>query len=206
LERLADVQKALPGILADLSSNKMPFHRDPISPFLKQIVIVWSNAGAPETSNIPMPTPDSKPTKPKLPTPGFDQVSASIFQPYCIRCHEGLKDPAFVIKSIDKIQGAIASNQMPKFSPKPLPDSLKDLLTAWVEAKMPMGFDEVKQKLFVPYCVRCHGSFANYASVAKNSLNIWAKVWADDMPLNGDPVPLELKQLLDNWVKQGTPN
>lgn len=206
LERLADVRKALPSIIADLSSDKMPMHHDPISPFLKQIVIAWSNADAPETSNIPMPTPDSKPTKPKMPPPGFDQVSTRIFQPYCIRCHGNLADPAFVIKAIDKIQGAVDSDQMPKNSPKPLPQPLKELLTSWVEAKMPMGFDEVKQKLFVPYCIRCHGSFANYASVAKNSINIWAKVWSDEMPRNGDPVPLELKQLLDDWVKQGAPN
>lgn len=203
LERLADVQKAIHDIVGDVRSDKMPKDDDPVSPQLKQALILWAQDGAKEKTNIPMPRP-GPPAPP--PPPGFDQINAKIFQPYCVRCHSILSDPQKVAQSIDKIQGAIASGKMPKDSEKPLSPKLQKLLSDWVTAGMPMGFEEVKQKVLVPYCIRCHGNFKRYESVIGDITDIWADVMDDTMPLNDDPIPADAKKVLDNWVKQGMPN
>lgn len=203
LERLASVKAALNDIVADVQSGKMPKDGQPLSPQLKKALTLWAQNGAPEVSNIPFPT-DGDNTPP--PPPGFDQVSAKIFQPYCVRCHSFMADPAQVMKNIDKIQGSIASGQMPKNAKKPISDSLQKLLADWVNLGMPAGFQEVQQKLFIPYCVRCHGGYATYDRVARDIRDIQEQLDLDQMPKNDSPVPDDLKRILDAWVKQGMPN
>lgn len=202
LERLADVRAALPDILSDLGTDKMPKDRDSLSPELKALVAAWSEAGAPEKSTLPLP---SKPMPLPSITPGFDQVRDKIFSPYCIRCHNFLSDPAKVIRSVGKIQASIESDQMPK-AVKPLSPRLKKLLADWIGAGLPMGGEEVRQKILIPYCVRCHGGFVNGETVSKRAFSIWSAVMSDEMPRAGDPLPDDLKKILDQWFKTGAAN
>lgn len=204
LERLASVRAALRDVVADVQSDKMPKDGAPLSPQLKKALTLWAQNGAPEVSKIPFPAADEP--LPPPPPPGFDQVNAKIFQPYCVRCHSFISDPSQVIKNIDKIQGSIASGQMPKNAKKPLSDSLQKLLADWVSAGMPMGFEEVQQKLFIPYCVRCHGGYSNYDRVTRDMDEILEQLTFDKMPKNDSPVPDAIKRVLDNWIKQGMPN
>jgi|GEM_PF-1947242 len=205
LERLASVQAAMKDIVADVQSDKMPKDGTAVSPQMKKALVLWAQAGAPEVSNIPFPA-DGDTTLPPPPPAGFDTVSAKIFQPYCVRCHSFMADQNQVMKNIDKIQGAIASGQMPKNAKKPISDSLQKLLASWVSAGMPVGFQEVQQKLFVPYCVRCHGGYATYDRVAKDIDDIVKQLDLGKMPKDDSPIPNELKALLDSWVNQKLPN
>lgn len=193
-------------IMSDVMGNAMPLGEAPVPDDMKSILAAWINAGAPMTSTIPMPgagTPPPPPPPP--PTPGFDQLQTKVFEPYCSRCHAPMMDAATVKSKIADIQAALASDKMPKDS-DPLPPELKKMLNDWVTAGMPMGFDEVKHKLFVPYCVRCHASFSDYTKTAKRIDEIQEKIETDDMPKNGPALPAELKQLLSDWVKAGMPN
>lgn len=205
LETFPNTTPHLADILTDIQSGKMP-DTGALPDYPKVLILAWLQNKAPENSNIPMPDPHSKPPPPPPPPPpGFDQVSSSIFQPYCSRCHSQISDYDYVIANLKNIQNDVANNTMPK-NQKPLSTKLKALLAAWVAAGTPKGFGEISRKILVPYCIRCHAGFSKYNTVAGEIDDIQDKLATDEMPKNADPLPDDLKVLLDNWIKAGIPN
>jgi cytochrome c1 len=145
-------------------------------------------------------------TRPRRhPPPGFDQLKTKLFEPYCSRCHAFLLDAGNVKDKLKDIQADIATDKMPQGGP-PLKPEIKKLLQDWVAAGMPAGFSEIKHKLFVPYCVRCHAGFSDPIKTAKRADAIQKEVEADNMPKGDPPLPAELKQLLSDWIKTGMAN
>ncbi len=189
-------------IKSDVSSDQMPKGEALVPGDLKVIVSAWVDAGAP-IDNIPMPDKPQPPPPP--PPPGYDQVKDKIFEPYCSRCHAILLDPDQVKAKMTDIKNDVESGKMPKGG-KPLSPKLKKLLEDWITAGTPMGFDEIKHTLFVPYCVRCHASFTDYNKTAKAAGEIQQQVESGNMPKFGGPLKPELKQLLNDWIKAGMPN
>lgn len=69
----------------------------------------------------------------------------------------------------------------------------------------PISFESVRSRLFEPLCVECHSSFNTYARVSARIKSIQTAIETDEMPQDGPPVSDELKQLLEEWIAQGSP-
>lgn len=148
-------------VKSTLVSDSMPPSGPSVSDEDKAIVYAWVEAGAPETSDLPLPTPGVKPTppspappeappappeQPAPPPPGpgpiepvaidFAMVKARIFEPYCIECHGRYEKYEKVLSRLKDIQDAVETNRMPKESP-PLAPELKQLLADWIRAGAP---------------------------------------------------------------------
>lgn len=68
-----------------------------------------------------------------------------------------------------------------------------------------LNFALVSEKIFTPYCVRCHASFANYTRVQRRIDDIFLQVSTDKMPDKGPPLSADLKELLKKWIDAGIP-
>ena len=200
LETYAKTFPIIQQIKASVERNQMPYQEAPLSEEDKLLLFKWIEHGAPETSDILIPDNISL----KEPMPGFGQVSARLFQPYCSRCHSMFSDYDKVVKNIDKIGTAIETEKMPKNS-FPVPAPLRILLVNWVSGGMPMGFEEVQTKIFIPHCTRCHGNLASYDVVARNISHIQLAVSTNEMPKESTPLSDELKAQLKKWVDAGMP-
>lgn len=137
------------------------------------------------------------------------------------------------------IRDDVETDSMPAKGPK-VPPELKALLFAWIDSGSPettvvtpgpgpapgpvptpgplpapttLDFATVKQHVFEPYCIRCHGN-----QVAKHGVNLETYATAfgelhdaielvdsDEMPTRGPKVPQDLKDFLRAWVAAGAP-
>lgn len=66
-------------------------------------------------------------------------------------------------------------------------------------------FAVVAEKIFVPYCIKCHQNYADYAAVKADVSKIIETVESNRMPKKSDPLTDDLKQLLRLWVQNGAP-
>lgn len=67
-----------------------------------------------------------------------------------------------------------------------------------------ISFEQVKNEIFTPNCVKCHGNYNDY-QVVKGKLDaIVALVRIDVMPKDG-PLSNQQKNLLFSWVEAGAP-
>jgi cytochrome c553 len=133
-----------------------------------------------------------------------------------------LEDYAVVKARMTDIISDLQDNSMPKTGP-PVPDNLKQIVVAWanigapmtsnepmpngtstkpVSIHIPVGFDQMRDKVFTPYCTRCHGFMNDYATVKKNIGKIAAAI-DHDMPKDGPPLNPKLKQIIKTWVSDG---
>lgn len=139
-------QKRIEDIIVEIESGRMPDDTGPrVSAADLRVLKAWAEAGAPETSDIPIPK-DEVPVEeipveetPVEETPApitFAQVKAAIFEPQCVKCHKGFSDYTKVKDRLSDIQNAININKMPKDA-APLSDELKLLLANWIEQGAP---------------------------------------------------------------------
>lgn len=74
-------------------------------------------------------------------------------------------------------------------------------------------FADVKEKVFVPHCLKCHATdtqkgdvdLEQFATAAASAALIREEVTADRMPRRAPPLPAELKALLFAWIDAGAP-
>lgn len=74
-------------------------------------------------------------------------------------------------------------------------------------------FADVKEKVFVPHCLKCHATdtqkgdidLEQFATAAAAADMIREEVAADRMPRRAPPLPAELKTLLFAWIDAGAP-
>lgn len=163
-------------------------------------------------------------------TLGFDSVSALVFQPYCLKCHSvaagndgqvNLETYANTFPNIKDIQSDVTSNDMPTHG-GPVPDSLKNVLSTWISAgapetsdipipnaapdvTAPPTFNDVETQIFQPYCVSCHKTFTDYATVKGDIAKIQSEIEAGKMPKKAPPLSAELQTLLNTWITAGLP-
>ena len=72
-----------------------------------------------------------------------------------------------------------------------------------VEASI--DFSTISAQILVPYCVKCHGRFANYENVLGRLDEIQDSIVNNRMPKGMPALTNEEKSLLDAWVKAGAP-
>ncbi len=77
------------------------------------------------------------------------------------------------------------------------------LTTENLSSQASIDFEEVKQKIFEPFCIRCHINYGNFASVKINISEILISIEQNRMPRNSPPLEEELKNLLRTWVAEG---
>lgn len=213
LENFAGTIPHLDDIKTDVVTGNMPKGMS-LPGYAEVVLLAWLKNDHPETSDIPLPDPNTKPPAPPPPSPpGFDTISKNIFGPYCSRCHTEISDYDYVIANLQKIEDDVITNKpptMPK-NEKPLPAKLQQQLKAWIDKQSPKGFSEIQRKVFVPYCVRCHSYMTDIKKVSANIDDILDMVKQDKMPADSDPTkppnPLTQAQKddLNNWVKAGMP-
>ncbi len=68
-----------------------------------------------------------------------------------------------------------------------------------------IDFKEIKERIFAPKCISCHGQYESYSNVKFELSSIRAQVLIDRMPKSGGPLTLELKALLSAWSDAGAP-
>lgn len=146
LESYVQTKLHLASIRQAVLSNAMPMGGPPLPQMERELLFAWLDAGAPETSTLPIPgeengppTPAPTPSPPPSPTPSlvdFEFVKTHIFQPHCVRCHAGFSQYGTVKASLASIEGAIVNNRMP-LGGGPLPSHLKDLLSEWIRNGAP---------------------------------------------------------------------
>lgn len=96
------------------------------------------------------------------------------------------------------------TNPVPNPNPNPNPNPDPGNPPMPIPPEDRLTFDNLTQKVFQPHCIRCHGSFSDYATV-KNKINaIVNMVRSDAMPLGG-ALPNDLKTLLFEWAAAGAP-
>lgn len=126
-------------------SGSMPRGGPRVSAGDQAILQAWADAGAPETSTIPLPGSEAPapleppvPDEPPAPVQGLDfaKVNAAIFTPHCIGCHAAFATYARVASRLPEIQRAIDTNAMPKGGPA-LNADLKIMLAEWIAAGAP---------------------------------------------------------------------
>lgn len=144
LESFASGKPLAARIASTTASGFMPLGGPRVSADDVTILRAWADAGAPETSTLPLPganTPAEEPTPVPAPTPvpgavDFAQVRAAIFNPHCVGCHAGFAEYARVAARLPAIQRAIDTNFMPRGGP-PLSAELKTLLNEWIGQSAP---------------------------------------------------------------------
>jgi uncharacterized membrane protein len=67
-------------------------------------------------------------------------------------------------------------------------------------------FAEVREKIFVPFCIQCHVQYGDYTFVQQDLKNIKTAVNQNRMPKNQSPLSSEQKQLLAEWISSGAQN
>ncbi|MCB0393307.1 MAG: hypothetical protein KDD25_02035 [Bdellovibrionales bacterium] len=79
------VRKDLDKIMFSIETNKMPKRGGPLSDDLKSLMRAWYSAGAPnKPGEPPTPPPTDKPVEL---APTYASLSANVFEPKCIVCH-----------------------------------------------------------------------------------------------------------------------
>ena len=74
-------------------------------------------------------------------------------------------------------------------------------------------FSDVKEKVFVPHCLKCHATdtqkgdidLEQFETAFAAAAMIREEVAADRMPRRAPPLPAELKALLFAWIDAGAP-
>lgn len=74
-------------------------------------------------------------------------------------------------------------------------------------------FADVKEKVFVPHCLKCHATdtqkgdidLEQFETASASAAMIRDEVAADRMPRRAPPLPAELKALLFAWIDAGAP-
>jgi hypothetical protein len=101
----------------------------------------------------------------------FSTVKQTIFAARCISCHQQYSNYQGVVRELNAIQSAVASNRMPK-SGGPLTDNQKAILAAWISQGAPDQIDgtmepnlpeslaptwnSLSENVIVPKCLVCH--------------------------------------------------
>lgn len=67
------------------------------------------------------------------------------------------------------------------------------------------SFAELNVAVFAPYCVRCHQHYSQFSALRREIQAIGASVNANRMPKISGPLPLRLKELLNQWILKGAP-
>lgn len=67
-------------------------------------------------------------------------------------------------------------------------------------------FADVRDRVFMSYCVRCHVQYADYTFAKKDIKQILLSVENNRMPKNAAPLSQELKDLLKAWDQNGSPD
>jgi len=139
----------------------------------------------------------------------FDQIKSEILNPRCTTCHSKYGTYENVRDNIQSISAMIKADFMPKDGPLSLEE--KELFFSWVDAGMPeslvnkdqaslndtvrvvpltqeerLTFQNLKDKVFQPYCMQCHGNFDQYDIVKSKIDNIVNFVRQDIMPMGGN--------------------
>jgi mono/diheme cytochrome c family protein len=138
-----------------------------------------------------------------------------------------LEDYNTVFSKIGSITSDLDSDRMPKGRP-PVPANLKQVVEAWAALGAPVtsdkpfpgsdskptpvpkilvGFDQVRDKVFQPYCIRCHGFLSDPTAVKKNLDKILAAIDNPDpdlrMPSKSSPLSDKNKALIKEWIGDG---
>ncbi len=66
-------------------------------------------------------------------------------------------------------------------------------------------FASVRDAIFTPHCVGCHGQYSTYGGVKRELPAIWSAVESDRMPKNRPPLSAALKESLKKWIDAGAP-
>lgn len=142
LETYANAKARASRLFATTASGFMPMGGPRVSAEDVAILQAWFDAGAPETSTLPLPgavipAPIEQPEEPELP-PGlvFADVKTAIFSAHCTGCHASFNEYARVSGRLTEIQRAVDTNLMPKNGP-PLSAELKTMLNLWIAAGAP---------------------------------------------------------------------
>ncbi len=102
-------------------------------------------------------------------------------------------------------------------APEPAPEPVPVPLPApEPEPEAPVSiptFAEVRAKVFVPHCVKCHShegakggvNLEDFASAKKYASEIAFTLDTDDMPRRAPALPPELKAIVYAWIDGGTP-
>lgn len=180
LETYHDALSALSRIGEQVVAEKSMPPREaggPLSDADQALIQAWVNAGGPE-NDIGPAAPGAAPAVADEPMPigpvSYSQVRDLVFQPKCVHCHGtkggvNLESYESVISVLDKVQReALVKRKMP---PKhPLTNAEQAWLRAWIDenapeetptaASVPVGqvsYAQVRDLVFVPRCVKCHG-------------------------------------------------
>lgn len=68
-----------------------------------------------------------------------------------------------------------------------------------------IDFSTIRTQILEPYCIKCHGRFANYENVLGRLDEIQDSIVSNRMPKGMPVLTNEEKALLDTWVKSGAP-
>lgn len=78
----------------------------------------------------------------------------------------------------------------------------------------PVTYAQVNAQIFTPICLRCHSNatgnnggvnLETYQSVLNNLTRATNAIDTNVMPFDGPPLSQDLKNLLHQWINQGTP-
>ncbi len=204
----------------------------PLSDSELAAVRAWIESGAPETEDANSVRIDNR-------WLSYNFVRGAVFAPKCIACHGSqggvnLESYASLKSLLPAIQQATLVNQnMPRGGS--LTENERKILSAWFEQGAPelpggppapvnppntppippvndtmMNFAFVKERIFQPRCVSCHGSFGGvnletYASVRANLARVSQAALVDRrMPPSG-PLRADEQALLSTWIAKGAP-
>lgn len=168
-------------------------------------------------------------------TMGFTTLKARVFDTHCISCHgpaggtQGgldLTEYEAARRAAPAIEAQVSSGAMPPASAAALSERQKGWIRAWAAAGAPLedqlsvpapaasdGSDDalylqVRERIFVPQCVRCHGEekqkgdvrVDTYAFALQHLPAIEKAVLVDDLMPPRESLPDEDKALLRAWI------
>lgn len=189
-----------------------------------------------DLKNVPTPAGKTGGQNPEL-IVDFATVKSKVLDAACVRCHSGanprggvrLETYQQVFEIRDSLRAQVDTGAMPPRPPGLSPEQ-KSLVLAWVDSGAPETtvvtpapapeapasiptFAEVRAKVFVPHCVKCHShdgakggvNLENFASAKKHASEIAFTLDTDDMPRRAPALPPELKAIVYAWIDGGTP-
>lgn len=191
-----------------------------------------------DLKNVPTPAGKTGGPNPDL-IVDFATVKSKVLDAACVRCHSGanprggvrLETYQQVFEIRDSLRVQVETGAMPPRPPGLSPEQ-KALVLAWVDSGAPQTtvvtpapepepeapvsiptFAEVRAKVFVPHCVKCHShegakggvNLEDFASAKKYASEIAFTLDTDDMPRRAPALPPELKAIVYAWIDGGTP-
>lgn len=158
----------------------------------------------------------------------FDVLKQKLLLPNCVVCHKGLVNEEKLLGWVvpgkpeeSKLYQVIKEGSMPKKAAA-LDTRYLDLVSRYIDSvkapEVPQtpvvagSFEEIKQKILVPHCLKCHEDVDNEKALAEwivpakpEESAFYLATASGEMPQEGTPLPAQEMELIKQYISSMKP-